>query len=71
MAQDTSYSREDVQKEIRETAFDAFNRYPSFSLPGVTMLAGGLLLAFTRKRLPHKEFSTASRAGRKERIQGD
>src|SRR4051812_9081359 len=45
---DAIYSREDVQREMRETTVDAILRYPSFMFPGTTMLAGGLLLAFTR-----------------------
>jgi hypothetical protein len=45
-APDTSYSREDVQREMRATTFDAIERYPSLMYPGITMLAGGLLLAF-------------------------
>lgn len=49
-APDATYSREDIQKEMRETTFDAIQRCPSFMYPGITMLAGGLLLAFSRRR---------------------
>jgi len=48
-APDATYSREDIQREMRETTFDAIQKYPSFTYPGITMLAGGLLLAFARR----------------------
>ncbi len=49
-APDATYSREDIQKEMRDTTLEAVGRYPSFLYPGIAMLAGGLLLAFARRK---------------------
>jgi hypothetical protein len=46
---DAIYSREDVQRMITDTAFDVVERSPSFMDPGFAMLAGALVLAFSRK----------------------
>ena len=40
-----TYSREDVQLHIRESALSAYRTYPLVAVPGVLMLIGGLLLA--------------------------
>ncbi len=46
---DKAYSREEVENEMRDTTLDTIGRYPSFSYPGLTMLAGGLMLAGARR----------------------
>jgi len=47
-ASDT-FSREDVQREIRDSAFDSLHYCRVLIVPGLMMLAGGLLLGVTRR----------------------
>jgi hypothetical protein len=47
------YTDQDVRTHIRETALAVNELFPVVLAPGITMLAGGLLLAFaTRRRQP-------------------
>src|SRR5205814_4229093 len=47
-ASDT-FSREDVLREIRDSAFDSLHYCRVLIVPGLMMLAGGLLLGVTRR----------------------
>ena len=44
------YTREDVQGHIGDTALAVNARFPFILAPGITMLVGGLLLAFSSRR---------------------
>ena len=44
------YTDQGVRDHIRETALAVNERFPTVLAPGVTMLAGGLLLAFANRR---------------------
>ena len=48
-ASDT-FSREDVQREIRDSTFDSLRYCRALIVPGVMMLAGGLLLGIERRK---------------------
>lgn len=48
------YTEQEVRTHIRETALAVNARFPVVLAPGLTMLAGGLLLAFARRR-PHDQ----------------
>lgn len=45
-----NYSEHDVRTHIRETALAVHARFPLVLAPGLSMLVGGLLLAFARRR---------------------
>ena len=53
LPKDTSmtFSRSDMHTQIRDTAKDAVGNTPSYVLPGLIMLAGGIILG--RSRAPN------------------
>ena len=56
-----TYTREDVQLHIRETALATYGIYPPVIAPGVLMLIGGLILALSsRARMARHSDTTHS-----------
>ncbi len=49
-----TYSREQMQTRIRETAIATHGLYPWVIAPGLLMLAGGLLLAHVGRNRPRR-----------------
>lgn len=45
---DEEYSLQEVQDIVRDTAVDAYNRFPFVIAPGLVMLIGGILLGCAR-----------------------